>query len=290
VRGLKRRGAQLGWLLAVAPGVAPVAAFADAPDQSSGPSAPLPWEVSLGASYSNGAYDTLDKSYVTAFPLSLRYAHDGLWVRVTVPYVILRGPTDLLDAPQPIGGGGRYSPAGGDLDGGDAIPRAPGLPPLSHVSGVGDVAVTLGYRFDLDDLTHLSASTRLKLPTARADDGLGTGKVDVILGGDLARDIGVATVSFGVSHRFTGQPAFIALRDTWSISGNLAWHLGARALIGLDYEWRQSVVPGYATSNDMTAWTSLPLTGRTRIDLYGGTGIGRGGAALLGGMALRFRF
>jgi len=40
----------------------------------------------------------------------------------------------------------------------------------------------------------------------------------------------------------------------------------------------------------MTAWTSLPLTGRTRIDLYGGTGIGRGGAALLGGMALRFRF
>ncbi len=268
------------WLLALIPGNA----FAD--ETASGP---LPWEVSLGASYSNGSYDTLDKSYVTAIPLSLRYAHDGLWVRVTVPYVILRGPTDLLDAPQAVGGG-RYNPAFGDMDGGGAIPRAPGLPLLSHANGIGDLAVTLGYRFDLDDMTHLSASTRLKLPTAKASDGLGTGKTDVILGGDLSRDIGPVTLSVGGSHRFTGQPDFVRLRDTWSVNGNLAWHLGRRALVGLDYEWRQSVVPGYATSNDVTAFTSLPLTTRTRIDLYGGTGIGRGSAALLGGMALRFRF
>lgn len=282
------------WLLALIPGAALADTLAsvatDAPAQASDAPAPMPWEVSLGASYSNGAYDTLDKSYVTAFPLSLRYVHNGLWIRATVPYIILRGPTDLLDAPQPIGGGGRFNPAGGDMDGGDAIPRAPGLPPLSHVSGIGDVAVTVGYRFDLDDLTHLSASTRLKLPTAKVSDGLGTGKVDVILGGDLARDIGRATLSVGVAHRFTGQPDYVVLHDTWSLNGNFAWHLGARALVGLDYEWRQSVVPGYATSNDVTAFTSLPLTARTRIDVYGGTGIGRGGAALLGGMALRYKF
>jgi hypothetical protein len=246
--------------------------------------------VSLGASYSNGSYDTLDKSYVTAFPLSLRYAQDGVWVRVTVPYVILRGPTNLLDAPQPFGGGGHFGPGGGDLDGAGAIPRAPGQPPLTHVAGLGDAAVTLGYRFDLDDLTHVSVSTRVKLPTARASDGLGTGKTDLIVGGDLARDMGPVTLSVGMQHRFTGQPAFVELRDTWSVNGNLAWHLGAHALVGLDYEWRQSVVPGYPTANDVTAFTSLPLASRTRIDLYAGTGIGRGGAALLGGMAVRYRF
>ena len=109
---------------------------------------------------------------------------------------------------------------------------------------------------------------------------------NVIAGGDPARDIGRATLSFGVSHRFTGQPAFVVLHDTWSINGNLAWHPGARALVGLDYEWRQSVVPGYAMSNDVTAWTGL----RSRIDRYGGTGVGRGGAALPDGKALRYKF
>jgi hypothetical protein len=125
---------------------------------------------------------------------------------------------------------------------------------------------------------------RAKVETLRRAIG------DVIAGGDPARDIGPATLSFGVSHRFTGQPALVVLHDIWSINGSLAWHPGARASVGLDYEWRQSVVPGYATSNDVTAWTSLPPTGRTRIDRYGRTGVGRGGGALLGGMALRFKF
>ena len=68
---------------------------------------------------------------------------------------------------------------------------------------------------------------------------------DVIVGGDLARDNRPATLSFGISHRFTGQPAFVVLHGTWSINDNPAWHLGARTLVGLDDEWRQSVVPGY---------------------------------------------
>ena len=42
--------------------------------------------------------------------------------------------------------------------------------------------------------------------------------------------------------------------------------------------------------NNVTARTGLPPTGRTRIDRYGGTGVGRGGSALPGGMALRFKF
>lgn len=288
---MRRYGAQMAGLLALVPGMA---LAEEPPAQSPSPASPH-WELSLGASYSDGSYDALEKTYVTAFPVSLRYANEGLWVRVMVPYVILRGPANLLDAPQPFGAGGRFNPGGGELDGAMTIPRGavvPGdpLPISSRADGLGDVALTLGYRFDLGDLTHLSFSTRLKLPTARVSDGLGTGKADLILGGDLTRDIGPAMVTVGLRHRFTGEPEAMVLRDTWSLDGNVAWRIGGHRLVGLDYEWRQSVVPGNPVSNDLTAWTSLPLIRATRIDLYGGTGIGRGGAALLGGAALRWKF
>jgi hypothetical protein len=270
------------------------AAAATAPDPAP---KPAHWELDLGASYSDGTYDDMQKSYVTAIPVSLRYAGRHVWARVSVPYVILRGGTYLADGPQPFwGGGGHFGPPGGDLDEAVAIPRMVpggnpfGPPPSIHTQGLGDVAITLGYRFDLGDTTQLSLSTRVKLPTARVSQGLGTGRTDVVLGGDLSQDLGGTTITVGARRRFTGQPDGFVLRNTWSLDADLAWHLVGRVLVGVDYEWLQSVVPGFPVSNNLTGWTSIPLSHSTRIDFYGGAGLSNGSTALLGGAALRWKF
>jgi hypothetical protein len=300
-----------GWACAAALLLIPCAALADddpqpapdptalqvaAPPDPEAPVRPAHWELDLGASYSDGTYDDLGKTYVTAIPVALRYAGRHVWARISVPYVILRGATHLADAPQPFGGGGRFGPWGGGLDDMVALPgtaangRPFGPPPSVRADGFGDLAITLGYRFDLGDTTQLSLSTRVKLPTARASEGLGTGKTDVVLGGDLSQDLGKFTLSAGVRRRFTGQPDGIVLRNTWSFDGDLAWHLPGHWLVGVDYEWRQSVVPYYPVSNDLTGWVSVPLSRRTRIDFYGGVGLSQGSTEVLGGGALRWKF
>lgn len=268
----------------------------------SGPIAPRHWELSLGATFSDGSYGQPQRTDVAAFPLSLRYAAHGFWVRVTVPYVILRGPINLLDTPQPGEGGGKVFGPGGAHDGAPGPPfflpgeaqvqgggMLPHLPSI-HSDGLGDISLTAGYRFDLGERTHLSMSSRLKIPTASVEDGLGTGKVDVTLGGDIGRDIGRATITVGTRRRFTGRPAGTDLRDTWAIAGDFGYRLGKGVMAGLDYEWRQSVTPGFSPAHDLTAWTSLPLKRDWRLELYGGTGFGRGSASAIGGVSVRWKF
>lgn len=273
-------------------------------DGAAAASAPRHWELSLGATFSDGSYGQAQRTDVAAFPLSLRYATHGFWFRVTVPYVILRGPINLLDTPQPGDGAGKAFGPGGAHDGAPGPPfflptgaqvqgGVPGelrVLPSIHSDGIGDISLTAGYRFDLGERTHLSMSSRLKVPTASVEDGLGTGKVDVTLGGDIGRDIGRATITVGTRRRFTGRPAGTDLRDTWAIAGDFGYRLGKGVMAGLDYEWRQSVTPGFSPAHDLTAWTSLPLKRDWRLELYGGTGFGRGSASAIGGVSVRWKF
>lgn len=76
------------------------------------------WRVSTGINVSEGDYGETQKTTVISAPLSLRYKRGGFSIRVSVPYVSIEGPGDLLDTP--LGGDAGLDGGSGGSGGGDS--------------------------------------------------------------------------------------------------------------------------------------------------------------------------
>jgi hypothetical protein len=123
-----------------------------------------------------------------------------------------------------MGGGmmGGSTGSGGSIGPGSTPP-----PSLTHVvtnqGGLGDVVLGAGYRVVNDSATgvQLVVGTRIKLPTASADRGLGTGKRDVAFVGTLRRQFSSGWIYGEGGYILLGDPAGVNLRNSfqWAVGG-----------------------------------------------------------------------
>lgn len=260
------------------------------------------WRVSVGANYSQGDYGDVEDTKVISAPVAIRYRKGNFTMRVSLPYVSIEGPGTLLDTPQgrDVSGGGSNSGSGsgsggsgssGHGGGDDATPGGTVATGTfaNRRSGIGDVAVTLGYSFDLGETTYLDVTGRIKAPTAAKSKGLGTGKVDVTVGGDLVQDIGNLSLYAGARRRFTGKPTGSTLRDVWGAGGGASYRFSGGTLIGADYDWQQGSSPGTGASSEVTGWIGFGLSDRMRLQVYGSTGFTTNSADFAGGLTLSYR-
>lgn len=186
-------------------------------------------------------------------------------------------------------GGADDSPSGGDtVAGGGTVVGTPGAA-NNRRSGIGDIAVTLGYSFNLGDATYFDLSGRLKVPTASTAKRLGTGKVDVTLGGDLVQDIGRATVYVGGRRKFMGKPVGSTLRDTWGVGGGASYRMPGGTVIGADYDWQQSSSASNGPSSEVTGWINFGLTRKLRMQAFASTGFTTSSTDFAGGLSLSYR-
>jgi hypothetical protein len=308
------RISKLGLLAGCAWLLAPAAALAEEADKQQDQDDPGVWRVSTGVTYSEGDYGDVEDTKVVSAPVAIKYKRGSFSVRVSVPYVHVKGPGSLLDTPQGSDAGFGDDGSGGDDSsgsggsgsdnsgsgggGGDDFESGSGddvipIPPVPGVTdsrgGIGDVSVTLGYSLELGRTTWFDLSSRVKLPTASTAKRLGTGKVDVTLGGNLVQDIGDLSLSAGARYRFLGKPAGSTLRDTWGAGAGLSYRLPGGAIIGADYDWRESTRPGRGSSSDATGWVNFGLTKNVRLQVYGSTGLNDRSADLAGGLSLSVR-
>lgn len=156
-------------------------------------------------------------------------------------------------------------------------------------SGLGDVAVTLGYSLDLTDSTWLDTTVRIKLPTARTAQRLGTGKADFTVGADLGQDFGDASIYVGGRRKFIGKPVGSTLRDVWSLGGGISYRLPGGTIVGADYDWQQSASLGEGPSSEVTGWVNFGLTRRLRLQMFASTGFTTNSADFAGGLSLSLR-
>lgn len=87
-------------------------------------------------------------------------------------------------------------------------------------SGIGDLRLTGSYTFSAAPVG-LSLSAQVKLPTASAAKGIGTGKTDVAVGGELFKQVGRVTPYLDLAYTMSGSPAGYRLDD--SLSGQIGW-------------------------------------------------------------------
>lgn len=159
----------------------------------------------------------------------------------------------------------------------------------SRRGGIGDVSVALGYSLDLGSETWFDVSGRVKLPTASTAKRLGTGKVDVTVGGDLVHDIGNFSLYAGGRYKVLGKPTGSTLRNTWGMGGGASYRLPGGTHIGADYDWQQSSTPGRSASSEVTGWVNFGLTRRMRMQVFASTGLNTNSTDFAGGISLSYR-
>lgn len=184
------------------------------------------------------------------------------------------------------GSGGGGSDDGGSTGGGTVVPVAGGT---GRRSGIGDVSITLGYSFDLGETTYFDTTARVKIPTASRAKRLGTGKVDLTVGGDLVQDVGKASFFAGARYRFLNRPAGSTLRDTWGFGAGASYELGKGTYAGVDYDWQQSATRGSGPSSEVTGWLNFGLSRKLRMQVYASTGFTTNSTDFAGGLSISYR-
>lgn len=230
--------------------------------------------LSFGGYYSRGDYGAEADSYVTYLPLSWEHSRSPWRFNVTVPWLKISGPGNVL-----VNTGGVSRPDRPDRQ---EVPDT-GEPQRVRDSGPGDILLRAVWEAPAWSVNgpFLDLGVEVKLPTADETRGLGTGATDTGLQIDLYQEFGDATTFATLGHRWRGASEwFEGLRDTWWVSlgfsrpwvragetGEWSW--------GLIYDYREAasafsvetheVLP-YLTWSPAARWTAMGYvaTGFTR--------------------------
>jgi len=204
-------------------------------------------------------------------PLSLRYKTGDLRFSATIPWLRIDGSSAIV----------------GDGNGGVVLdPNAP----RTVRSGLGDVNLGAAWALPEDRLGFgLELSGRVKLPTAKASRGLGTGKTDFTVGAELSKSIGPVTPFVSVGYRMPGSPAGITLHNAWTGSAGASLAMGKTVLIA-SYDYREATSQLSRDSEELFGAVSTPLTGRLNLTLYGSAGLAKGAPDVGVGSMVGLRF
>jgi len=242
---------------------------------------------STGLSFSRGDYGERSPTTVIAVPWALTYRTSSLKLRIALPWVSIRGPASLIQTPD-IGGGpgpsGTSGGAGGRGGGGGPGPSAgagssanssgdigvvgPATAPASERrSGIGDLVLVAVTSQPLGHGRYLEPGLKLKLPTASREKRIGTGRVDLTASIDLVQELDRVTLYAGARRKFAGRPAGSLLRSTWGAGLGASYRFGHGLLLGADYDWQQSSIPGRGSLGELTGWISGRIARRGRLTL-----------------------
>jgi hypothetical protein len=243
-----------GRLLACLGGVA--LALATAPAQA----AETPrYSLTTGLDFSSGNYGSSADTEMWYLPVTLKYQRGPGTLKVTVPYLRITAPAGATvvgydDDGRPIyasGGSGRTTNEGlGDV----VLTYSHGL----YEQPGGGLLVDLG--------------AKVKLPTAGAAKGLGSGKTDYAVYTDLYYQAGALSPFATLGYRVMGDPAGIDLRNVWYGTLGLAYRLSERDSVGAMWDLRQATLAGGDGINELTAYWAHRLGAGLKLQAYGVAG------------------
>lgn len=274
---MRRIGKIIGLVVAV---LMPAAAHGQAP-------APR-WQVGSAPSFSSGSYgsDSTTEILYTAFTARRLFTDGDL--TLVLPMTCIRG-----DGSVTVVGGTPIQTRQTDTAArmterqvtrnGVTAPETPATTTATAVRtstcGVGDVIVRARY-YVVDEhgwVPTVAIRTHLKVPTASADRGLGTGRPDEGLGVEISRGLGgglVALVDAG--YTFIGRTPELPLDNRWWYDIGLSQRLGGGGDVSAFFEEHGAIVPGNATARDVLLVVSVTAPGGWRWQLSGEFGLSDG--------------
>lgn len=206
--------------------------------------------LTSGLDYSSGKYGGSELTEIWYVPVTAKFESGASTFKLTLPYVRITAPV------------------GGKLI--DGRPVSAGSGARETQAGLGDVVVSYSYslleqpvRGFLLDLT-----AKVKLATADADKGLGSGENDYSVLADLFYLAGAWTPFATVSYRLTGDPAGSNLENVWGGTLGLGYKQSPENSLGLMWDMRQASTVSGVASNDVTAYWVHKFSAGLKLQSY----------------------
>ena len=236
-------------------------------------------QLAVGADYSTGDYGQDEDTEFLAVPVTVKWQTGDFNLRVSVPYINVSGPADLI----PGEGGVRGGPGGGGPGGGG------GSTATASRSGIGDTNVAATYSFEVSDTTYFDVTGKVKLPTGSQEKALSTGTTDFTLQGEVLQVFGDVSAAVRAGRRFNGQNDDYPLEDAW-LAGAGLYFVSGDSTFGLDYDWRDGSLPTSPNRSEVTGSLTHKLNDGLRLQGYAYTGLADGSPDVGVGAQVMVRF
>ena len=232
-------------------------------------------EIATGAEYQEGDYFTGERVEIVTVRKTLRVRNGRASFAVSLPWHRIEAPGNV------VGGGGLL---------GLPIVTDPTRPATrERREGIGDLRIGAGYSLSAPGGVELTVNGQLKLPTASASRGIGTGETDLSAGAEAARRIGAVTPYVAIGYTMPGDPTAYDLRNSVSVHGGVAVQLSSSLRGNVSYGYTESVSPLVPDEQQVSTRLNANLSRSLSVGVYGNAGLSSGSPDVGAGISLGFR-
>jgi hypothetical protein len=211
------------------------------------------FSLTSGVDYSTGKYGLAESTDITYIPFTAKYETDDTTLKLTVPWLKITGP--------------------GDVVGGDAtIVLGKSNRPITTQSGLGDIVFTATHtiaRLGETQPILLDLTGKIKFATASASKGLGTGENDYSIMLEAYKPLTKTITLFGdVGYKLMGDPAGINLHNVWFGSAGLSCKLSPTTSAGIMADVRQAILDTSQPLRELTAFAIHKFGDHYKLQSY----------------------
>ncbi len=231
------------------------------------------FSLTAGVDYSTGKYGGTSSTDILYVPLTGKYEMDKWVFRLTVPYIVVTGPGNVV---RDIGIVKNKAPHG-----------------RSTQSGLGDVVA--GVTRNVIDVTSsgtlVDLTGKIKFGTADAGKGLGTGENDYAAQVDVTQRVTSVLSAFGsLGYRFIGSPGTADLKNVVYGEAGAVFKVNEGLHVGAFLDASEAPSPASGPQRDVTAYLTQQLSERWKLQVYGLHGFANGSPDWGGGAMASLKF
>jgi len=228
--------------------------------------------LSSGSTYTSGDYNSSNTTEILYIPVSLKYTQDKWNIKLTVPYLKIKGPQNVL-------------PNIGRVNQNTTVKNVVN-------DGLGDITLSTGYRLVYlpKAKTIIDLTGKIKFGTADQDKFLGTGQTDYSLNFGLYKLIGKFTPYATIGRKFYGESATVKLNDVFFASAGLGYKISNKTSTGANFYWKNKTASTRSNTRELSAYMSYKIDTSWKLQGYIIKGLSDNTADIGGGFSLAYKF
>jgi hypothetical protein len=233
------------------------------------------FSLTSGVDYSTGKYGQSQSTDITYIPFIAKYDTGDTTLKLTVPWVKITGPGDVVggNAPILIGSSNR---------------------PVTTESGLGDVVFSVTHtivQFGESNPLLLDLTGKVKFATASSSKGIGTGENDYTAELDGYKTINKSTTLFGdIGYKKLGDPTGVNLNNVWYGSAGFAYKFNPATSMGMMTDIRQATMNTSQPLRELTVFLTHKFNANYKLQSYLTSGNTDASSDLGGGLMLGWTF
>ena len=262
---------------------------------------PLPapqWRVSATVNYSSGYYGEDSRTNILYAPMTVRRMFRDGDVSLTIPLVVISGTgaVRLVGGIPTRTGNAAASPVGALAAGSGGGGKSPGSSPLSSATtdaGLGDIILRGRYYLieESSVMPLVALTARVKMPTADADAGLGTGEFDEGVGVELTKTLTDRWLAFfDAGYNIIGDAPGTNFNNQWWYAVGVGNDITDKLTMSLFYEEYRALIDTVNNARDLLALTNYVVNDTVHLTGSLLVGLSNGAPNYGFGCGIRFRF